>query len=329
MLVTRARIVDNLYCQPMADANEHVAARSVVVQRTGVQASWNAMGRSSRLRLVGLASSVVALSLLFVRPLAQLLDLALQNDLHSYIPLVPVISGYLLYSQTSSVGSYRTSIGAAAVLAAAGVAALVVSFQFGDRLTVSDHLSSSMLAYVSFIGASGFLFVGSDRMRAAAFPVAFLVFMVPLPDVAVNWLELRLVDASAEASALFFGWTGTPVFRQGTVFTLPNIVLEVAQECSGIRSTVVLFITSVLASNLFLQSSWRRIAIVAFVIPLAIVRNGFRVLVIGLLCVYIGPHMSDSFIHHRGGPIFFVLSLAPLWLFLVWLRRHDRVGARS
>jgi exosortase/archaeosortase family protein len=92
---------------------------------------------------------------------------------------------------------------------------------------------------------------------------------------------------------------------------------------------VVLFITSVLASNLFLQTTWRRIALVAFVIPLAIVRNGFRILVIGLLCVHVGPHMADSFIHQRGGPIFFALSLIPLSFLLFWLRRHDkRVNAR-
>jgi exosortase C (VPDSG-CTERM-specific) len=313
----------------MAEANENVATRSVVVQRTGVQAEWRALERSSRLRLLGLAGSVAALSLLFVRPLAQLFELALQNNLHSYIPLVPAISVYLLHSQTRTVGSYHTSIGGAATLAAAGVAALVASFQFADRLSVNDNLSLSMLAYVSFIGASGFLFVGSDRMRAAAFPIAFLVFMVPLPDAAVNWLELQLVAASADAAALMFTWTGTPLFRQGTVLTLPGMILEVAQECSGIRSTVVLFITSVLASNLFLQSTWRRIALIAIVIPLAIVRNGFRILVIGLLSVYVGPHMSDSFIHHRGGPIFFVLSLIPLSFFLLWLRRHDRMDARS
>lgn len=313
----------------MAEANQNVATRSGVVQRTGVQAAWRALERSSRLRLLGLASSVAVLSLLFVRPLTQLLDVALQNNLHSYIPLIPVISAYLLYTQTRTVGSYHTSIGGAATLAAAGVAALVALFQFANRLSVNDDLSLSILAYVSFIGASGFLFVGSDRMRAAAFPVAFLVFLVPLPDVAVNWLELQLVAASADAAALLFTWTGTPLFRQGTVLTLPGMVLEVAQECSGIRSTVVLFITSVMASNLFLHSTWRRIALIAIVIPLAIVRNAFRILVIGLLCVYVGPHMADSFIHHRGGPIFFALSLVPLSFFLLWLRRHDRVDARS
>lgn len=313
----------------MAEANETVATPSVVVQRTGVQAAWRALERPSRLRLLGLAGSLGLLTLLFVRPLAQLLDLALQNELHSYIPLVPFISAYLLYNQPRTVGSYRTSFGATATVTAVGVAALVASIQFQDRLNVNDELSLSMVAYVSFIGASGFLFLGSDRMRAAAFPVGFLVFMVPLPDVAVTWLELKLVAASADAAALLFTWTGTPLFRQGTLLTLPGIVLEVAQECSGIRSTVVLFMTSVLASNLFLQSTGRRVALVAVVIPLAIVRNAFRILVIGLLCVYVGPHMSDSVIHRRGGPLFFALSLIPLSLFLLWLRRYDRADASS
>jgi exosortase C (VPDSG-CTERM-specific) len=216
------------------------------------------------------------------------------------------------------------------VLAAVGFALLAAGIGLGERLSDNDHLALMMLAYVSFIVASGFLFLGSPWIRAAAFPVAFLIFMVPLPDAAVNWLELRLVAASADAAAWMFRVTGTPMFRQGTILTLPGIALEVARECSGIRSTVVLFITSVLASNLFLQSTSRRIALVALVIPLAILRNGFRILVIGLLCVHIGPHMTDSYIHRRGGPIFFALSLIPLSLILFWLRRHDkRVDARG
>jgi exosortase/archaeosortase family protein len=82
----------------------------------------------------------------------------------------------------------------------------------------------------------------------------------------------------------------------------------------------VLVITSVLASQLFLDSPWRRLVLVAFVIPLGIIRNGFRILVIGLLCVYVGPHMIDSAIHSQGGPLFFVLSLGPLFAVLWWLR---------
>jgi len=148
--------------------------------------------------------------------------------------------------------------------------------------------------------------------------------MVPLPDVAVNWLENASANASAEVAALYFNVLGTPLVRHGTVFELPGIVLRVAQECSGIHSSWVLFITSLLASHLFLKTWWRRTALVAFVIPLGILRNGFRILVIGLLCANVGPHMIDSSIHRRGGPLFFALSLVPLFLLLWWLRKRER-----
>ena len=311
----------------MADAEETLS-NSVIGQHAGARATWLDLDRSQRRRIIGLTGSVGLLTLLFVQPLARILGLALQNDLHSYIPLVPVISGYLLYIRPRKDIAYRSSVEAAIRVSAIGIAALGAAIGLGG-LSANDNLSLMTLAYVSFIVATGFVCLGSEWMRAAAFPVAFLVFMVPLPDAAVNWLEVALVAASTDAAAWMFTVTGTPMFREGTILTLPGIVLEVARECSGIRSTVVLFITSVLASNLFLRSTSRRVALVALVIPLAIVRNGFRILVIGLLCVHIGPHMTDSFIHQRGGPIFFALSLIPLLLILFWLRRHDRrVNAR-
>ena len=157
-----------------------------------------------------------------------------------------------------------------------------------------------------------------------AFPLSFLVFMVPIPDRVVFWLERGSVLASADMAEMLFRMTGTPLLRSGTIFVVPNIVFEVAQECSGIRSSLVLLITSLLASHLFLRTVSRRVILVLFVLPLAILRNGFRILVIGLLCVYIGPEMIDSVIHHRGGPIFFVLSLVPFFGVLSWLRAQER-----
>jgi exosortase len=192
------------------------------------------------------------------------------------------------------------------------------------RVSHNDYLALMALAYVSFLAAGGFLFFGARWMAACAFPMAFLLFMIPLPDAAVDWLEWASSAASAEVSAWLFTATGTPLLRRGTTLALPGITLEVARECSGIRSSWALFITAVLASHVILRSSWRRVALVAFVIPLGILRNGFRILVIGLLCVNVGPHMIDSFIHRRGGPIFFALSLVPLFLLLLWLRRQER-----
>jgi exosortase/archaeosortase family protein len=77
------------------------------------------------------------------------------------------------------------------------------------------------------------------------------------------------------------------------------------------------------AANVFLRQPWRRAVLVCCVIPLGILRNGFRVFVIGMLCVHISPDMVNSIIHHRGGPLFFTLSLLPLFGLLWWLRSGD------
>ncbi|MFN0126426.1 MAG: exosortase/archaeosortase family protein [Verrucomicrobiales bacterium] len=170
--------------------------------------------------------------------------------------------------------------------------------------------------------------LGHRWFVSALFPLVFLIFLVPLPDSWVHALEGASQAASAEAAAWLFELTGLPHVRDGKVFQLPGITIEVAQECSGIRSSWVLFITSLVAAEMFLRSQWRRFILVALVIPLGILRNGFRILVISWLCVEVDPKMIDSFIHHRGGPIFFALSLGPLFAILWLLRWSERRGQR-
>ena len=147
--------------------------------------------------------------------------------------------------------------------------------------------------------------------------------MIPLPEAAVDFLENASKEASAEVANWLFLISGTPVAAYGTVFQLPGISIMVAKECSGIRSSLVLVITSLLAANMFLRTTWRRALLVAAVIPLGLLRNGFRILVISLLCVHIGPEMINSLIHRRGGPVFFALSLIPLFAMLWLLRRQE------
>jgi exosortase C (VPDSG-CTERM-specific) len=281
--------------------------------------------RPQRRRLGEYLGCVALLTLLFVQPLTRLMMYAAGTDLHSHILLVPLVAGYLLYIQRRALpAASRSSILGTITLGVAGLAALAAGLAWRESLSINDHLALMALAFVSFIAAGGFIFLGSKWMATAAFPMAFLIFMVPLPDAAVDWLEKASVLASAEAAAMYFNIAGTSLVRHGTVFELPGIVIQVGQECSGIRSSWVLVITSLLASHLFLRSPWRRLVLVAFVIPLGILRNGFRILVIGLLCVHVGPHMIDSPIHRRGGPIFFALSLIPLFLLAWWLRHGDQ-----
>jgi exosortase C (VPDSG-CTERM-specific) len=267
---------------------------------------------------------LAVLTLAFIYPLIRLMTYAAGSDLQSHIVLVPFVAGYLLYERRYSLGSGRARSTAVAMpIAAAGLAALAAAFVWRGSLSVNDQLALTAFAYVALLAAGGCWFKGRDWMRAAAFPFAFLLFLVPLPDGAVDWLERASVVGSTDATEIYYRIFGTTYLRQGVVFELPTITLRVAQECSGIRSSWVLFITSVLAANMFLRTTWRRIALVAFVIPLGLLRNGFRIFVLSELCIRIGPHMIDSAIHHRGGPIFFALSLIPLFGLLWWLRRGE------
>jgi exosortase C (VPDSG-CTERM-specific) len=274
--------------------------------------------------VAGCAGYLTLLALAFIQPFTRLMLYAAHSDLNSHILLVPFIVGYLLYTQRVRMpAACRSSIAGTVTAGGIGFAALAAEMVWCQRLSINDDLSLAALAFVCFAAAGGFLFLGARWMAARAFPVAFLIFMVPLPDAAVDWLENASMLASAEAAALFFNVSGTPVLRQGTVFELPGIVLQVARECSGIHSSWVLFITGLLASHLFLRTMWRRVVLVAFVIPLGILRNGFRVFVIGQLCVHVGSDMIDSKIHRQGGPLFFALSLVPLLLLLLWLRHRE------
>jgi exosortase C (VPDSG-CTERM-specific) len=274
----------------------------------------------------GMCFAMVLLAV-FAGPLLSLIHYAATSDLHSYTLLVPFVSAYLLYGRRDQLPKhYASDVPLGILFLVAGLAVLVFGHSLdlvGRAFSVNRQIVLLTLSFLCCLAGGGFFFLGRRWMRAAAFPLTYLIFMVPMPDAMADALETASKYASAEVANLLFHLSGTPFLRAGLVFQLPNITIEVAQACSGIRSSWVLFMTSILAANLFLKTPWRRFALVALVIPLAILRNGFRILVIGLLCVNMGPQMIDSLIHRRGGPIFFILSLIPFFVVLWWLRRGD------
>ena len=278
-------------------------------------------------RFWGGACFVIVLLAAFGQPLLGLANYAAHSSLHSYILLIPFVSGYLLYLRRDRLPKERVAdLPFGIVLLACGLGVFVFThwLAFAGRAPADNYYFVLLtISFLCCLAAGGFFFFGRAWMRSAAFPLAYLIFMVPMPDAMADALETASKYASAEVANVLFHLSGTPILRAGLVFQLPNITIEVAQECSGIRSSWVLLLTSILAANLFLKTPWKRIVLVAFIIPLAILRNGFRILVIALLCVNIGPQMIHSVIHRRGGPVFFALSLIPLFVLLWWLRKGE------
>ena len=311
----------------MGSKEVEAVAESAVGQRGGAWTTLRGLSRPQSSRVGGYAGYVALLTLLFLQPLTRLFLYAYtaKGGLYSHILVIPFIAGCLLYMEWEwPWAAERSSIWGAITMGGIGFAALALAIGSHGSTGSSGGLALVTLSFVSFVAAGGFLSLGSKWMAAMAFPLTFLILMVPLPAVAVDWLEHASAIASAVAAAVYLKFTGLLLGRHGVVLDLPGISLQVGPECSGIRSSWVLLIVTLLTAHRFLRTRWHRIVMVAVVVPLGILRNGFRIWVVGLLCVRIGPHMIDSPIHRHGGPLFLALSLIPMSLLLWWFRSRER-----
>lgn len=273
------------------------------------------------------AALLVLLLVCFAQPLFVWAASAMHDELFSYVLLIPFVSGYLAWQDRGRLTWTLSSSSQWGLIVLGTGLCMPLGYWLFSRTgfvaSASSYLTLITLSFYICFVAVCLLSFGSETLRALAFPLGFLAFIIPFPDWLTDWFTTFLQNTSALAAHLFFTVTGMPVFRQDLVFQLPGMRLEVAPECSGIHSTLVLLITSVLAGQLFLRSAWWRAALALAVLPLGVLRNGFRIWTIGELCVHISPAMINSPIHRRGGPIFFAASLIPLFILLLYLRKLD------
>src|SRR5262245_57794117 len=190
------------------------------------------------------------------RLIGQTLAFSLANTHGSHIVLVPLVSAFLIYGvrqrmlanvESSWTGGMACAACGAGLLSFAGAQARVLSH--GDYLGV-------MVAAVLLFWLGGFFIVyGAEAFKAARFPLLFLALVIPIPSVLLQRVIAFWQESTTDAVELVFQATRTPFYRQGFTFVLPGIAIEVAKECSGIRSGIALFITSLLAGHLFLRSA--------------------------------------------------------------------------
>jgi len=258
---------------------------------------------------------------MFYSPLKQLAALSFESELYSHFLLIPVVSLFFLWVNRETIFndvSYAISTGVPVVLAGGLIFGIGKSNYF--KLNQNDDLSLMMFAMLACILGIFLLFFGSRSFRKALFPLLFLIFMIPIPTVILNPLIRFLQVGSANFTHVIFTIIGTPVFRDGMVFELPGITIEVAKECSGIRSSLALIITSTIAGYLLLQNGWKRFVLVISVFPITIFKNAFRITILSLLAAYVDKgFLTGGFLHRSGGVFFFLFALillAPVLLFL-------------
>ena len=248
---------------------------------------------------------------LFYSPMIQLLRMSSHSELYSHIPVIPVISlCILIYRRKRILAEVSWGWGLGFALPAPGLA-LLLSANRISGLNQNDYLSMAMCGAVLWFIGSFVLVYGTKAFKEAIFPLLFLFFVIPVPKFILDPFIQLLQTGSAHASHLLFKLTGVPLHRDGFVFALPGITIEVAEQCSGIRSSIALIISSLFAGYLFLRKGWTRVILVLSFLPITVFKNALRIVTLSLLASYVDTRfITGSWLHKSGGIPFFAVGLA-------------------
>lgn len=270
-----------------------------------------------------LVASAIACYML-IRPWLHFLS---ESEFASLTYMMPLLSAVLILRSRSEIFSKIDTSRAGAILAAAGILLFVVSGFKSAGLNAADILSAKILALVvlwigAFVG-----FYGVESGRKALFPLLMLLFMVPIPEVMLSKIIHALQQGSGEGVAILFKLTGTPYHREGLAFMLPKTTIEIAPQCSSIRSSLALLIGCLLAGHLMLRTVSRKFILILVAIPMAMLKNAIRIVTLSLLAIHVDMgYLVGGDLHRRGGIVFFALTLLLLFPVLWALRKSEKAA---
>jgi exosortase len=259
------------------------------------------------------------------KALISTLALALHNEQYTHILLILPVSAALLYMDWRSPDpTTRASLSIGfSLLGAAGLATIATRLGI-LRLQTDEQLSLNMLALVIWwLGAFIFCF-GVRAFRRALFPLGFLLWIVPIPQFLLNPIIRLLQKGSVTSAHLLLSAVGIPVTEDGVLLTIPGLTVEVARECSSIRSSLMLVVTTMVLAQILLRSAWRKTLVIALAIPLSVAKNGLRIFVLAMLATRVDRSFLTGKLHHQGGVIYLLIALAGIFLVIWIIRRGER-----
>lgn len=227
------------------------------------------------------------------------------NYSHGFI--VPIIAAYFLYQRRDNLKNAlvlpNSSLGLFIIIF--GLLLLAIAFTGSEAFTMRCSL-------IIILGGIVLYFFGKEVFKVISFPLGYLFFMIPLPYIIYNSIAVPLKLFITKYSVLFLKAVGITVWREGNIIMLCNTMLEVSDDCSGIRSLMSLLALSVAFAFYFQDTILKRFAVILSVIPIVIFANGGRIIVTGILAQYISAKAAEGVYHEFTGVVIFILALVIL-----------------
>jgi exosortase len=189
--------------------------------------------------------------------------------------------------------------------------------------SLGAELFTSRFSLLVLIAGIILFLAGWKFLHAVSFPLAFLIFMIPLPAIIYNQITFPLQLLASRFATFWLELVRVPVLRDGNILVFSNYSLEVVEACSGIRSLMTLISLAVIYAYFAEPRRWVRYLLVVLMVPIAIVSNAIRIMGAGVMAHQFGPSAAEGFLHGFSGWVIFLAALA-LLLISHWILRHVR-----
>jgi exosortase len=220
---------------------------------------------------------------------------------------VPIISGYIIWQRRAELSTLKLESSPWGLLLILwGACQLMLGTLGAELFLARTSFLVSLLGVILYLG-------GTKLVRALAFPLILLLFMIPIPAIVYSRITLPLQLFASSVAETLLGWMNIPVLRDGNVLELASQKLSVVEACSGIRSLLSLSFLSLIYGYFFDSKVWMRWALLAGTIPIAIAANAARVTLTGVLSE-IRKEFAQGFFHTAEGWVLFLVALALLLL---------------
>ena len=257
--------------------------------------------------MLGAAIWLLAAGIVYGPVLASLARHWSTDPTYSHGFVVPALALFLVGQRRDELRRTPATPSAVGLLILASSLGLFVVGSVGAELFVTRVSMIGVLA-----GTVVYAF-GWRHLGLVAFPLAFLVFMIPLPSIVFGHFAVSLQLIASQLGENLLRAADVAVLRDGNLLKLATVTLEVNEACSGIRSLGTLVMMTTLIGYVFQPQAWGRVVLVAAAVPLAIGLNGLRIAVTGLGTLRFGPVATSDGVHTASGWVVFVVALACLW----------------
>jgi len=236
---------------------------------------------------------------------------------------VPLVAGYVIWKD-------RDRILGQPIEPSWWGAALVI--WGGIQLVLGTVGADFFLARTAFLFTMvGMLWMaaGWKIVRALAFPLLLLLFMIRMPLFIYSQITLPLQLFASQAAASALTLLGIPVVREGNVLELASQRLSVVEACSGIRSLLSLSFLSLIYAYFFDHKVWMRFVLLAASIPIAILANASRITLTGLVSEYKKEFAEGTYHTFEGWVIFMVALIILIITHQVINRIHSLIHGQK